>query len=130
MNKSVRLFIRDPFLWAGVASLSTVMGCAYGEPPVACDIGERDCMDNYMIICGSVSGQMTGWYATECEIGCQDGKCIDGKIVNEDAAACEAFAERCEGGKLEMCRYGVWVKVGECREIDWAGDPNEGQELP
>ena len=126
MNKSVRLFIRDPFLWAGVASLSTVMGCAYGEPPVVCDIGGRDCMDNYMIVCGSVDGQSNGWYATECEIGCQDGECIDGKIVNEAATTCEADTERCEGGEKQRCQYGVWINEGKCLD----GDQNKGQEQP
>jgi hypothetical protein len=125
LNKSVRLFIRDPFLWAGVASLSTVMGCAYGEPPLACYTDERDCLDNYMIICGSVDGEKTGWYATECEIGCQDGKCIDGKIVNGTAVNCEAGTERCEGGEKQRCQYGIWISEGKCPN----GDQNDGQEL-
>ncbi len=129
-RESVKVFLKDPMLWAGVTGLSTVLGCAYGEPDI-CAEGERQCMDNYAMICdegthfegeanGNIYGYETGniWYAVECEIGCSEGKCIDGKVINEDITGCPQNAGRCRNGQYERCLDGIWFKVANSTCID------------
>lgn len=121
---SVKTFMKEPFLWAGMASFSSMVACVYGdayvEDPMVCHDpnSERACIDQYVRVCAMsepegddvyVVGRGPRYYAYECEEGCDNGKCINGRVKNEKVTNCSTGeSSKSDDGQRQICIDGIW----------------------
>lgn len=111
LKLGIKKFVKDSLVFVGLASAGTFScntAAAYGPPDPICEYGERECVENYAMICYDYFYSYYPWFSLECEIGCSEGACIDNKVKNAVVTDCELGEIKTENGETKLCIDGVW----------------------